>query len=75
MTGVEVSLGRTAVVARGGIEILLLERPAVEWDPSLYRSAGLEPKEAEGGLLVRDPAGNAIVLAEKGTRLGLQSAM
>jgi microcystin degradation protein MlrC len=47
MTGVEVSLGRTAVVARGGIEILLLERPAVEWDPSLYRSAGLEPAGAD----------------------------
>ncbi len=47
MTGVEVSMGRTAVMASGGIHILLMERPTIEWDPSLYRSAGLEPKDAD----------------------------
>ena len=47
MTGVEVSMGRTAVVACGGIHILLMERPTIEWDPSLYRSAGLEPMDAD----------------------------
>jgi microcystin degradation protein MlrC len=47
MTGVAVSMGRTAVVAWGGIQILLLERPTIEWDPGLYRSIGLEPSEMD----------------------------
>jgi microcystin degradation protein MlrC len=47
MTGVLVSLGRTAVLAAGGIQILLAERPTMEWDPGLYRSVGLEPSEMD----------------------------
>jgi microcystin degradation protein MlrC len=47
MTGVVVSMGRTAVVACGGILILLMERPTIEWDPGLYRSIGLEPSEMD----------------------------
>jgi len=47
MTGVVVNMGRTAVLATGGIQILLAERPTMEWDPGLYRSIGLEPSEMD----------------------------
>lgn len=47
MTGVVAKMGRTAVLACGGIHIVLMERPTLEWDPGLYRSVGLEPAEAD----------------------------
>ncbi|HET8998589.1 MAG TPA: M81 family metallopeptidase [bacterium] len=45
--GVIVSMGRTAVMASGGIHVFLMERPTIEWDPGLYRSIGLEPQDAD----------------------------
>jgi microcystin degradation protein MlrC len=47
MTGVTANMGRTAVMACGGIHIVLRERPTMEWDTGLYRSVGLEPAEAD----------------------------
>ena len=46
--------------------VRLPDRPALDRVAERIRSAGLKPKEADGGLLVRDPAGNAIVLAANG---------
>ena len=43
MTGVRQSMGRTAVLAIGGIHIVLMERPTIEWDPALHRSVGQDP--------------------------------
>jgi len=47
MTGVTVRQGRIAVLAVGGISILLRELPTLEWDPGLFRSVGLEPSQAD----------------------------
>ncbi|MDP6779735.1 MAG: M81 family metallopeptidase [Candidatus Latescibacteria bacterium] len=44
--GVQFSMGRTAVVASGGLHLIVMERPVIQWDPELYRSQGLEPAEA-----------------------------
>ncbi len=46
-TGMEVSMGRFAVVASGGLHLLLSERPAWSADPATFRHAGLEPFEAD----------------------------
>jgi microcystin degradation protein MlrC len=45
--GVEVQMGRAAVIEVGRIAILATERPAFTFDPALYRSVGLEPRDAK----------------------------
>ena len=45
--GVEFRMGRTAVVVAGGIHLVIMEQPVIQWDPELYRSQGLEPTEAK----------------------------
>jgi len=47
MSGVRLSMGRTAVLAIGGIHVVLMERPTAEWDPALYRSVGQEPSQMD----------------------------
>jgi microcystin degradation protein MlrC len=47
LTGVESSMGRTAVLRAGGVHIVITEQPAFTVDPELYRSVGLEPLEAK----------------------------
>jgi len=47
MTGTKLSMGRTAVLAIGGIQVVLMEQPTVEWDPALYRSVGQEPSQMD----------------------------
>jgi len=47
MTGVTMHMGRTAVLAVGGIRVVLMERPTSEWDPALYRSVGQEPSQMD----------------------------
>ena len=47
LTGVESSMGRTAILEAGGVHILITEQPAFTVDPALYRSVGLEPLEAK----------------------------
>ncbi len=44
--GVEVCMGQTVVLVTGKIYIVVMELPVIAWDPSLYRSVGLEPKDA-----------------------------
>jgi microcystin degradation protein MlrC len=45
--GVELQMGRAAVIEVGRIAILAAERPAFTFDPALYRSVGLEPRDAK----------------------------
>ena len=46
MQGVPHHMGRTVVLARGGIRLVVMERGVSQWDPQLYRSLGLEPEDA-----------------------------
>ena len=45
--GVELQMGRAAVIEVGRIAVLATERPAFTFDPALYRSVGLEPRDAK----------------------------
>jgi microcystin degradation protein MlrC len=45
--GVELQMGRAAVIEIGRIAVLATERPAFTFDPALYRSVGLEPRDAK----------------------------
>jgi microcystin degradation protein MlrC len=45
--GVEFHMGRAAVIEAGRIAVLATERPAFTFDAALYRSAGLEPRDAK----------------------------
>jgi microcystin degradation protein MlrC len=44
--GMPMNMGSTAVLAIGDIRLVLRSLPSLEWDPSLYRSVGLEPADA-----------------------------
>jgi microcystin degradation protein MlrC len=44
--GLPMNMGPTAVLAIGDIRLALRSLPSLEWDPSLYRSVGLEPADA-----------------------------
>ncbi|MCY7418462.1 MAG: MlrC C-terminal domain-containing protein, partial [Chloroflexi bacterium] len=46
-TGMEVSMGRCAVITQGSISVLLTKRPACTFDPESFRSVGLVPEEAD----------------------------
>jgi len=48
--------GRTAVLRIGHIYLVVMERAVTQWDPELYRSVGLEPRDAQI-VIVRSPAG------------------
>src|SRR5262245_37875531 len=45
--GVEFHMGRAAVIEVGRIAVLVTERPAFTFDPALYRSVGLEPRDVK----------------------------
>ena len=45
-TGLEVNMGRTVVLQIGGIHVVTCELKCMTIDPALYRSVGLEPREA-----------------------------
>ncbi|HWE62198.1 MAG TPA: MlrC C-terminal domain-containing protein, partial [Chloroflexota bacterium] len=45
--GMEVSMGRYAVVRSGGLAVLLTERPACTFDPETYRHVGLAVESAD----------------------------
>jgi len=45
--GVEHHMGRTVVLTTGKVYIVVMEFPAATHDPALYRSVGLEPKDAK----------------------------
>jgi len=47
MHGRKAYLGKTAVVVHGGLHIVIMENSAFNWDPELYRSQGLEPRDAD----------------------------
>ncbi|NLV73141.1 MAG: M81 family metallopeptidase [Chloroflexi bacterium] len=46
MRGVTMRMGRTAVLERGSLRVVVMEHGVTQWDPELYRSLGLEPKDA-----------------------------
>jgi microcystin degradation protein MlrC len=47
--------GRTAVLKNGRIHLVVMERAVRQWDPELYRSVGLEPRDAQI-VVVKSPA-------------------
>lgn len=53
--GVVFRRGRTAVLEIGQIALVVMERPVIQWDPELYRSLGLEPRDAQI-VIVKSPA-------------------
>lgn len=46
MRGVPHHMGRTVVLVQGGIHLVVMSRGVSQWDPELYRSLGLEPRDA-----------------------------
>ncbi len=53
--GLEMHMGLSAVLALGNIRLAIRSLPALEWDPAIYTSVGLDPCEA-GLLFVKSPA-------------------
>jgi len=53
--GVTFRRGRTAVFEIGQLALVVMERPVIQWDPELYRSLGLEPRDARI-VIVKSPA-------------------
>ncbi len=53
--GVVFRRGRTAVFDIGQIALVVMERAVIQWDPELYRSLGLEPRDARI-VIVKSPA-------------------
>ena len=47
MHGAEMSMGQVAVLRVGPVSIVVMEKPTMLWDPQVYRSVGLEPKNAK----------------------------
>jgi len=43
------------VLEIGQIMLVVMERPVIQWDPELYRSVGLEPRDAQI-VVVKSPA-------------------
>ena len=46
MRGVPHHMGRTVVLVRDGIHLVVMERGVSQWDPQLYRCLGQEPTDA-----------------------------
>jgi microcystin degradation protein MlrC len=46
MRGVPHHMGRTVVLVREGLHVVVMERGVSQWDPQLYRSVGLDPADA-----------------------------
>jgi microcystin degradation protein MlrC len=55
LQGVTFGRGRTGVLSIGHIQLVVMERPVIQWDPELYRSLGLEPRDAQL-VVVKSPA-------------------
>ncbi len=53
--GVVFRRGRTLVLEIGQIALVVMERAVIQWDPELYRSVGLEPRDAQI-VIVKSPA-------------------
>jgi microcystin degradation protein MlrC len=53
--GVVFRRGRTVVFEIGRIALVVMERAVIQWDPELYRSVGLEPRDARI-VIVKSPA-------------------
>jgi len=54
-SGLELSMGPTAVIAIGGIRLLLRSQPSMEWDKAMYVSQGL-PLEDAALVFVKSPS-------------------
>jgi len=71
-TGIEVQMGRAAVLQVGQVRILLAERSAMTVDPELYRSHGIDPchmkivvvKSPNGFRAAYEPIAKAIFLVD-----------
>ena len=48
--------GLTGVLRIGCVQLVVMEKAVRQWDPELYRSAGLEPRDAQI-VVVKSPAG------------------
>jgi microcystin degradation protein MlrC len=53
--GVTFARGLTGVLQLGAVSLVVMERPVIQWDPELYRSLGLEPRDAQI-VVVKSPA-------------------
>jgi len=67
-TGLEMHMGLSAVLAIGSIRLVLRSLPAMEWDPALYRSVGLDPAGA-GLIFVKSPAHFRVAFAPLAARV------
>lgn len=55
-SGVTCYRGLTGVLKIGHVYLVIMEHPVPQWDPELYRSVGLEPKDAQI-VVVKSPTG------------------
>jgi microcystin degradation protein MlrC len=55
LQGITVHRGRTGVLRVGHVYLVVMERPVIQWDAELYRSVGLEPRDAQI-VVVKSPA-------------------
>jgi microcystin degradation protein MlrC len=56
MSGATHHMGRTVVLTRGGLHLVVMERAVSQWDPHIYISVGEEPRAARV-VQVKSPAG------------------
>ncbi len=54
-SGMSMELGLTVVLAIGALRLVVRSLPAMEWDPALYTSVGLDPADATL-MFVKSPA-------------------
>ena len=64
--GLELSMGPSAVIAIGGIRLLLRSQPSMEWDKAMYVSQGLPLEEFAANAMHAD----AVVLVGDGGQKG-----
>lgn len=64
MCGVELNMGRTAVLVVDKVYIVVMELATFLWDPGVYRSVGLEPKDAKI-VVVKSPVAAYADIAEE----------
>jgi microcystin degradation protein MlrC len=64
MHGVEMHMGRTVVLVSGDVYIVVMEKSTFLWDPAVYRSVGLEPKQSKI-VVVKSPVAAYADIAEE----------
>ena len=68
LTGLNMNMGLTAVLAIGSIRLSLRSKPSFEWDPAMYHAVGLDPEDA-ALVFVKSPSHFKVSFAPLADRL------